>query len=172
MSVRTAALNASLSNSPSSRTNFIKLIDARLQAESSRNMYSEQGLLALIRAVFGQVCQSFTVVSNWSPGSPQMCVASAICRISARALYVPMTSPLSTARALHSPSPMTARRKSAVTRALLFGSWKNSGRVTDDFMRAVIDDGEWNTRAVLSGDVMGTYRARALMRQIAEATHI
>ncbi len=83
MSVRHAAANASWSNSPASadpsgRTNFIRLIDARLHAESSRNMYSEQGLLALIRAVFGQVCQSLTVVSNCMPGSPQMCVASAI----------------------------------------------------------------------------------------------
>jgi hypothetical protein len=35
------------------RANFIRLIDARLHAESSRNMYSEHGLLALIRAVLG-----------------------------------------------------------------------------------------------------------------------
>ena len=49
-------------------------------------MYSEHGLLALIRAVFGQVCQSLTVVSNCSPGSPQISVASAIWRISSRAL--------------------------------------------------------------------------------------
>ena len=87
ISVRQAASNATASNSPSaSRTNFIRLIDARLHAESSRNMYSEHGLLALMRAVFGQVCQSLTVVSNCRPGSPQMCVASAICRIRPRAL--------------------------------------------------------------------------------------
>ena len=49
-------------------------------------MYSEHGLLALMRAVFGQVCQSLTVVSNCMPGSPQMCVASAIWRIRSRAL--------------------------------------------------------------------------------------
>ena len=37
-------------------------------------------------------------------------------------------------------------------------------------MRAVIDDGEWQTRAVLPPhDVMDTYKARDLMRQIAEA---
>ena len=48
----------------------MRLSDERLHAESSRNMYSEQGFDALIRAVFGQVCQSFTVVSNWIPGSP------------------------------------------------------------------------------------------------------
>ncbi len=49
-------------------------------------MYSEHGLLALMRAVFGHVCQSLTVVSNCMPGSPQMCVASAIWRIRSLAL--------------------------------------------------------------------------------------
>ncbi len=49
-------------------------------------MYSEHGLLALMRAVFGQVCQSLTVVSNCMPGSPQTQVASAICCIRSRAL--------------------------------------------------------------------------------------
>ena len=34
---------------------------ARLQAESSTNMYSEHGLLALIRPEFGQVCQRLIV---------------------------------------------------------------------------------------------------------------
>jgi hypothetical protein len=89
--VRHAASNATASSSPacassSGRTNFIRLIDARLQAESSRNMYSEHGLLALMRAVFGQVCQSLTVVSNCRPGSPQIHVAWAIWRIRLRAL--------------------------------------------------------------------------------------
>src|SRR4030095_4755720 len=41
-----------------------------------------------------------------------------------------------------------------------------------EFMRAVMDDGEWQTHAVLTGEVMDTYRARDLMRQIAEATYI
>jgi ribonucleoside-diphosphate reductase alpha chain len=45
----------------------------------------------------------------------------------------------------------------------------NSVRVTDDFMRAVIDDGEWHLRAVTSGKVVRTVRARELFRQIAEA---
>ena len=44
---------------------------ARLQAVSSRNMYSEHGLLALIRPEFGQVCQWLIVVSYCRPGSPQ-----------------------------------------------------------------------------------------------------
>ena len=46
MSVRIAALYDTTSNSPSALTNFIRLIDARLHAESLRNMYSEHGLLA------------------------------------------------------------------------------------------------------------------------------
>ena len=86
ISVRHAALKASTSNSPSSPTNFIRLIDARLQAESSRNMYSEHGLLALMRAVFGLVCHSLTVVSNCMPGSPHTQVPSAMSRIRSRAL--------------------------------------------------------------------------------------
>ena len=56
--------------------------------------------------------------------------------------------------------------------SVFFQNSNNSVRVTDEFMRAVIDDGEWHTRAVLTGEVMDTYKARDLMRQIAEATHI
>jgi ribonucleoside-diphosphate reductase alpha chain len=56
--------------------------------------------------------------------------------------------------------------------SVFFQNSNNSVRVTDEFMRAVLDDGEWQTRAVLSGEVMDTYKARDLMRQIAEATHI
>ena len=68
---RQAAWNRSASNVPSSRRNFIRLMLARLQAESSRNMYSEHGLVALIRPEFGQVCQRLIVVSYCTPGSPQ-----------------------------------------------------------------------------------------------------
>ncbi len=45
----------------------------------------------------------------------------------------------------------------------------NSVRVSDDFMRAVTEDSEWSTREVTTGDVVKTYRARDLMRQVAEA---
>jgi ribonucleoside-diphosphate reductase alpha chain len=45
----------------------------------------------------------------------------------------------------------------------------NSVRVSDAFMRAVIEDGEWQTRYVQTGDVAQTYKARALMRDIAQA---
>jgi ribonucleoside-diphosphate reductase alpha chain len=56
---------------------------------------------------------------------------------------------------------------------VFFQNSNNSVRVTDEFMRAVLDDGEWETRAVLPPhQVMGKYKARDLMRQIAEGTWI
>ena len=60
----TACLKRSTSRRPSPFLNFIRFNDARLQAVSSRNMYSLQGLEALMRSVPAQVCQSLTVVSN------------------------------------------------------------------------------------------------------------
>jgi ribonucleoside-diphosphate reductase alpha chain len=56
--------------------------------------------------------------------------------------------------------------------SIFFQNSNNSVRVTDDFMRAVLDDDEWHTKAVTSGEVMDTYKARDLMREIAEGTWI
>jgi ribonucleoside-diphosphate reductase alpha chain len=56
--------------------------------------------------------------------------------------------------------------------SVFFQNSNNSVRVTDEFMRAVMDDREWQTHSVTTGEVMDTYKARELMRQIAEATHI
>jgi len=56
--------------------------------------------------------------------------------------------------------------------SVFFQNSNNSVRVTDGFMRAVLDDGEWQTRAVRDNSVMDTYRASDLMSQIANATHI
>ncbi len=56
--------------------------------------------------------------------------------------------------------------------SVFFQNSNNSVRVTDEFMRAVLDDGEWTTRAVRDGQPVKTYKARDLMRQIAEATWI
>ncbi len=56
--------------------------------------------------------------------------------------------------------------------SVFFQNSNNSVRVTDEFMRAVLDDGEWTTHAVRDGQPVATYKARDLMRQIAEATHI
>lgn len=45
----------------------------------------------------------------------------------------------------------------------------NSVRVTDDFMQAVVDDGDWTLREVKSGKPVRTVRARHLYRQFSEA---
>ncbi|HLK42696.1 MAG TPA: vitamin B12-dependent ribonucleotide reductase, partial [Thermoleophilia bacterium] len=45
----------------------------------------------------------------------------------------------------------------------------NSVRVTDEFMRAVQDDAEWDLTARTDGSVVRTVRARDLMHQIADA---
>ena len=57
--------------------------------------------------------------------------------------------------------------------SVFFQNSNNSVRVTDEFMRAVMDDGEWHdARRCSTGEPMETYKARDLMRQIAEATWI
>jgi ribonucleoside-diphosphate reductase alpha chain len=45
----------------------------------------------------------------------------------------------------------------------------NSVRVTDEFMEAVLEDKNWELRAVKTGGVLRTMRARDLMRQVAQA---
>ncbi len=55
--------------------------------------------------------------------------------------------------------------------SIFFQNANNSVRATDEFMRAVIDDSDWWTRSVVSGQPVKRYKARDLMRQIAEATH-
>jgi ribonucleoside-diphosphate reductase alpha chain len=56
--------------------------------------------------------------------------------------------------------------------SVFFQNSNNSVRVTDEFMRAVLDDSTWDTHAVVDGRVMDTYKARDLMRLIAEGTHV
>src|SRR3989454_4062785 len=53
-----------------------------------------------------------------------------------------------------------------------FQNANHSVRASDDFMRAVIDDKQWTTRAVVDGRVIDTYKARDLWKEIAEAAWV
>src|SRR3989454_2631825 len=53
-----------------------------------------------------------------------------------------------------------------------FQNANHSVRVTDDFMRAVIEDKEWKTKAVVDGRTIETYKARDMWREIADAAWI
>src|ERR1700704_6377246 len=55
--------------------------------------------------------------------------------------------------------------------SVFFQNANNSVRATDDFMEAGVNDGEWWTRSVGNGNPIARYKARDLMKQIAEATH-
>ena len=56
--------------------------------------------------------------------------------------------------------------------SVFFQNANNSVRATDEFMQRVLDDGEWSTRFVTTGEVSETFRARDILRMIAEATHL
>ncbi|HTN72655.1 MAG TPA: vitamin B12-dependent ribonucleotide reductase, partial [Methylomirabilota bacterium] len=55
--------------------------------------------------------------------------------------------------------------------SVFFQNANNSVRVSDEFMQAVQEDREWKTRYVRSGDVCDTYKARDLLKMIAESTY-
>jgi ribonucleoside-diphosphate reductase alpha chain len=52
-----------------------------------------------------------------------------------------------------------------------FQNSNHSVRVTDEFMEAEKNDGEWKTRFLLNGETANTYRARDIFHAIAEAAH-
>src|SRR5262245_41814445 len=123
MKIRTAARNFSASKLPSSRQNLIRLSEARLQAESSMNMYSLHGFDELMGAVLGQVCQRWIVSSYCTPGSPQSQVPSAIRSSSMRALKLCIGRPVVTARVVHSWSSSAARRNASLHRTERLAFW-------------------------------------------------
>ena len=53
-----------------------------------------------------------------------------------------------------------------------FQNANHSVRVTDEFMRAVLDDKEWKTKAVVDGRTIETHKARDMWREIADAAWI
>ncbi len=56
--------------------------------------------------------------------------------------------------------------------SIAYQNANHSVRVTDGFMEAVLADGDWQTRARITGKPMGTYKARKLMEEIAEAAWV
>ena len=55
--------------------------------------------------------------------------------------------------------------------SVFFQNANNSVRASDEFMQAVVEDGEWWTKSVSTGEKLKRYKARDLMNEIAEATH-
>src|SRR6476659_2615782 len=107
----------------SSRRNFSRLSDARLQELLSSDMYSEHGLLAVIRPVSGLVCQALMVSSYWMPGSAHSQAALAILSHSSRASTVSMTELSRRERSPNSAPSSTAFMNSSFTRTELLAFW-------------------------------------------------
>jgi ribonucleoside-diphosphate reductase alpha chain len=55
--------------------------------------------------------------------------------------------------------------------SIFFQNANNSVRATDEFMQAVVNDTDWWTKGVSTGQPINRIKARELMRQIADATH-
>src|SRR5271154_2639636 len=124
MVTSTAWLKAGTSNWPPVPAYFIKFSEARLHAVSSRNMYSEQGFDALMRAVLFEVCHRLMVVSYCMPGSPQRQVESEILKSKSRARSFSLGWPSVMLRVHQSRSSSAAVMNSSVTRTEWLAFWK------------------------------------------------
>ena len=56
--------------------------------------------------------------------------------------------------------------------SVMFQNANLSVRVTDEFMQASLDDADWQTYAITSNEPMESYKARELLRLVAEGTHV
>jgi ribonucleoside-diphosphate reductase alpha chain len=56
--------------------------------------------------------------------------------------------------------------------SIFYQNANHSVRVTDAFMHSALAGGSWQTRSVTTNEVIDTHEARALLREMAEATHV
>ena len=56
--------------------------------------------------------------------------------------------------------------------SVYFQNANHSVRVTDEFMNAVVNDGDWQTHNVTDGSLADTYKAKDIFRKMAEAAHV
>src|SRR5450756_1053946 len=121
--MRTAALKRSMSNLLSSRLNFMRFNEARLQAVLLTKTYSLQGFVEWIGSVPLQVCHFWMAPSYWMPGSPQICVPSAILFSRVAASFFCNGLLPHTERVHHSLPARAASKNSSLARTERFSFW-------------------------------------------------